>query len=140
MPYAMPLFMIFYPAAVRSRPTVEVRRCCEIVNTEDDRRAKSNVIARPGKTNVLEPGAYSSALSGARPAGLGEKSPSEDLRFPKRKSPFRQLRDESGELRRCPFIHMQEDVVLRFVRLLEELVLDIRILFRTRALRDQGVS
>ena len=131
--------MILSPAAVRSRPMAEVRRCCEIVNTEDDRRAKSTVIARPGKTNVAGPGVYRSSLSGARPEGLGEKPPSGDLRFPKRKSPFRQLRDESGELRRCPFIHMQEDVVLRFVRLLEELVLDIRILFRTRTLRRQGV-
>ena len=65
--------------------------------------------------------------------------PSGDFGFPKRESPFRQLLDERGELRRCPFVHMHEDVVLRFVRLLEELVLDIRILFRTRALRRQGV-
>ncbi len=61
------------------------------------------------------------------------------LGFPKRESPLRQLPDERGEFCRCPFRHVHENVVLRFVRLLEELVLDIRILFRTRAVRRHPV-
>ena len=96
------------------------------------RRAKSNVIARPGKTTCPDLAPPTDPPLEA-PPGAARTTRLDHLGFPKCESPLRQLPDERGEVRRCPFRHVHENVVLRFVRLLEELVLDIRILFSTGA-------
>ena len=137
--------MVSHPAAEHSCLIPGVQRYSQISAAAPITGLESNVVIDDVEYNVrshhpvrTEPIKPSVVFAG--PGSSGSAPPSGDLGFPKRESPFRQLLDESRELRRCPFGHMEENVVLRFVRLLEELVLDIRILFRTRALRDQGVS
>jgi hypothetical protein len=117
------------------------RRCGDTVKSQTPRTiAGPRAMLSPGPAKRLCPDLAPTNPPLVAPSQrASEKPASGDLGFSKRESPFRQLRDERGELRRCPFVHMHEDVVLRFVRLLEELVLDIRILFRTWALWRQGV-
>jgi hypothetical protein len=131
-------FLRCVPVAMRSCPLQEVRLYWEIGDAQHGRRAKSNVIARPGKTTCADLAPPTDPPLEAPPRSA-RTTRLDHLGFPKRESPLRQLPDERGEFCRCPFRHVHENVVLRFVRLLEELVLDIRILFRTRAVRRHPV-
>ena len=133
-----PWFFTLCPCGHALMPVQEVRRYWEIGDAQHGGRAKSNVIARPGKTTCPDLAPPTDPPLEAPPRSA-RTTRLDHLGFPKRESPLRQLPDERGEFCRCPFRHVHEDVVLRFVRLLEELVLDIRILFRTRAVRRHPV-